>query len=525
MKSIASYILEKLLFPFKHDMLYLVVLWIIMSSPFCFQQLSSGNHIFSVYIALLYYAISYAIVFCLDINKTIGHYLKPLVLIIFMLWSTANFYCLIKYECFLTNDFIQIIRETNPDEAKEYFSTFFTWTECLLIVLLIIACIVLSVVLSRITIKKHTWRWIPACLLFFISIATTYHNPSIIHQYLFSKEFRWQFHFNSVIDLRQHQTHPHIISKDSIHPQYIVTIIGESFSRNHCSLLGYAKKTNPLLQQEDEDQSLIVFNNITSPRAYTTQSFKYLLNTLQLGDKEADKWYDKTNIIEALKNVGYHTSWLSNQYNNKVNGSIPFSYSIISDDSFFTNEDSEGHKYDGALLKYDITTKDQHSHHFIVYHLMGQHEAFKERYPEEFSQFKATDYIQSPEHQREILAAYDNATLYNDFVVKSIIDKYKEKDAVVFYLSDHGLDVFDTDPDFFGHAKATPASTEHCRHIPFMVYVSPTFQDKRPELVKRMREAAHKEFCADKLIYCIMDAAGYRFADNNDVDNYSLFKQ
>ena len=129
------------------------------------------------------------------------------------------------------------------------------------------------------------------------------------------------------------------------------------------------------------------------------------------------------------------------------------------------------------------------------------------------------------EHQREILAAYDNATLYNDFVVKSIIDKYKEKDAVVFYLSDHGLDVFDTDPDFFGHAKATPASTEHCRHIPFMVYVSPTFQDKRPELVKRMREAAHKEFCADKLIYCIMDAAGYRFADNNDVDNYSLFKQ
>ena len=474
---------------------------------------------------MLFYAISSLIVLLLDFNHIISRCLKPLVLILFSLWSTINFYCLLKYECFLTNDFIQIISETNPDEAREYFSTFFTWTEYLLIVILIITCVILSVVLSRIKIYKLAWRWIPACLLLLISIAAICHNPSIIQQYLFSKEFRWEFHFNSLVDLKQHQTHPHIISSNSIHPQYILTIIGESFSRNHSSLYGYAKKTNPLLQLEVDNQSIIVFNNVLSPRAYTTMSFKYLLNTLQLGDKESDKWYDTTSVIEAMKNAGYHTSWISNQYNNKVNGSIPFSYSIISDDSFFTNEDSKGRRYDGALLKYDIITQNQHSHHFIVYHLMGQHEAFKERYPKEFSQFKAKDYMQSPKHQREILATYDNATLYNDFVVKSIIDKYKDKDAVVFYLSDHGLDLFDTDPNFFGHAKATPASTEHCRHIPFIVYVSPTFKDKRPVLVKRMREAAHKDFCTDKLIYCIMDVAGYRFADNNDVENYSLFKQ
>ncbi len=524
MKSLAKSILQKLLFPFKHDMLYLVVLWITLSSPFCYQQITLRNYVYVVYIALLFYAISSLIVLLLDINHIISRCLKPLVLIIFSLWSTINFYCSLKYECFLTNDFIQIIRETNPSEAKEYFTTFFSWIEYLLIAMLLILCIVFSVVISRITIKKYSWRWIPACVLFFISIVSICHNPDTINQYLISNELKWEFKFNSVVDLRQHLTHPHLISSDSIHPNFIVIIIGESYSRNHSSIYGYTKDTNPLLQREVNNHSLIVFDKIKSPYAYTTKAFKYLLNSFQLGEENKKQWYDTINIIEVMKNVGYHTLWLSNQYNNKVNGSIPYSYSIISDESLFMNKDSKKHKYDSALSNIDIT-KYEKSYNFIIYHLMGQHESFKERYPSEFSHFKASDYMSYPEHQREILASYDNATLYNDFVIKTIIDKYRDKNVVIFYFPDHGLDLFDTDPNFFGHAKATSASTEHCRQIPFMVYVSPSFQQQKPNLIKRMREAVHKDFCTDKLIYCIMDVAGFQFADNNDVDEYSLFQQ
>ncbi len=108
--------------------------------------------------------------------------------------------------------------------------------------------------------------------------------------------------------------------------------------------------------------------------------------------------------------------------------------------------------YDGSLVGKDAV---HNGNKCVFYHLMGQHEAFQSRYPKAFERFKAKDYLTFPEHQREVLAAYDNATLYNDYVVSSIIDLYKDKDAVVFYFSDHALDVFDTDPDFFGHAKMT----------------------------------------------------------------------
>ena len=58
-----------------------------------------------------------------------------------------------------------------------------------------------------------------------------------------------------------------------------------------------------------------------------------------------------------------------------------------------------------------------------------------------------------------------------------------------------------------------------------MVYLSPLYQQLRPELTERIRNAVNKEFCTDKFIYAAMDAAGLKFADNDDVAKYSLFSE
>ena len=101
---------------------------------------------------------------------------------------------------------------------------------------------------------------------------------------------------------------------------------------------------------------------------------------------------------------------------------------------------------------------------------MGQHGAFAERYPIAYNKFKSTDYNRKiGKEQKTMIAEYDNATLYNDFVVNSIIDKYKNNDAIIFYLSDHGLDIFDTDLNYCGHAKHTPKSEQIGKSIPFVV--------------------------------------------------------
>ena len=56
-----------------------------------------------------------------------------------------------------------------------------------------------------------------------------------------------------------------------------------------------------------------------------------------------------------------------------------------------------------------------------------------------------------------------------------------------------------------------------------MVYISPIYQQLRPELAARIKNATKKEFCTDKLIYAVMDAVGLKFTDNNDVEKYSPF--
>ena len=104
-------------------------------------------------------------------------------------------------------------------------------------------------------------------------------------------------------------------------------------------------------------------------------------------------------------------------------------------------------------------------------------------------------------HQRDVLASYDNATLYNDYVVNTIMDLYKYEDAVVFYFADHALDIFDTNPDYFGHAKMNEKSQAIGKRIPFVIYVTSVFQNHHAEMVDRMKSAVNTPFNTDKLIY------------------------
>ena len=64
---------------------------------------------------------------------------------------------------------------------------------------------------------------------------------------------------------------------------------------------------------------------------------------------------------------------------------------------------------------------------FIVVHLLGTHMSYQYRYPPEFERF--TDRRGAPAHvtdaQLPTYNSYDNAVLYNDFVVSSLIKRLR----------------------------------------------------------------------------------------------------
>ncbi len=517
--AILALLKEKLLFPFKQDWFYFLLLWVLIALPNCYSQL--GHPTYAVYLAMMYYIITYIIVVVLNLFQKIARVLKPIVFILTTLLSILNLYCYHVYGCLLSNDFIQIVAATNPDEAKEYFDTFISWEQVALFFSIIVLSIVIAILLPKIQKVSLGKIWIVAGGMLLISICAIWRNSGIIQEEFVDKE-RWTFNFEEVVDLKNHPTHPQIEECDSIHPSRIIIILGESFSLNHSSLYGYKRNTNPLLKKQVEDGNLFVYKQVTSPCSSTTAAFKYLLNTYQIGHEDGFPWYEHTNIIEVMKIAGYYTAWISNQSEKGMFDNLPSGHAQLCDEKFFLENEKKSDRCDGGLIgKESAKTRGKN---VVFYHFMGQHEKFEERYPHDYEQFNGKDYEECPEHQRKILAAYDNATLYNDFVVNSIMDRYKEQDAVVFYFSDHGLDLFDTDPNYFGHAKATEESQAQGKKIPFMIYVSPVFQELHPDKIEKMKSAMNKLFCTDKFIYAVMDVAGYRFVNNNDVEKYSIFQ-
>ena len=517
-KGFFGVIKETLLYPFKKDLVYFLILWILIALPNCYSQRNSIGY--AVCLAMMYYIMAYVADVVLNLFHWVAKVLKPIVIVLATLVATLNLYCYIVYDCLLSNDFIQIIGATNPNEAKEYFDTFITWRHIVVLILVLAMSIFIAVMIPKMQKLKLGKSWIIASGMLLVSVAVICLKLGIIKEEFADKE-RWNLNFEEVVALRNHLTHPQLTESDSIHTSHIVIILGESFSSNHSSLYGYGKNTNPLLAEQARKGNLFVFKNVKSPCTHTTKAFKYLLNTYQIGQESEHPWYESTNLIEAMKNAGYYTAWISNQSEKGMFDNIPSGHARLCDESFFLENETDTKRLDGKLIG-KASAKTQNKS-MVFYHLLGQHINFQERYPREYDNFKGTDYTTYAEHQRDVLAYYDNATLYNDFVVNAIMDLYKEQDAVVFYFSDHALDIFDTDPDYFGHARQTEASQKQGRIIPFIVYVSPLFQELHSEKVERIKASVNKPFCTDKFIYAVMDVTGYRFANNDDVQKFSLF--
>ncbi len=521
MKAAALFLLEKLSAPFKQDFPCLIILWGIILLPHCYNQISRGDYVYCIYIALLFYLASYLIVFIADLLRPIRTFILSIIFTAATIVCVLNMFCLITYGSLLSNKLVNVLAETNLDEAMEFFSAFITWKHWLIFILFIIACVAFFHFIITKKAKKKKSKLLLGSSLFCLSLTATLYNPQAYREYI-QNGGEWITKFEGRIDLTQHLANAIISSTDSIHPKYVVLILGESFSRNHCSLYDYKKRTNPLLTDLMKKGNLIAFDHITSPTTHTTTTFRYLLNTYLIGDEQKTKWYESTTLIEVFKKAGYYTRWISNQNEKGIYDNVPSGHSKLCDQSLFLEKDNKGKKYDEGLLSVN-TNNNTDSSQFIIYHLMGQHEAFQQRYPKEYDIFKSNDYQNCPESQRKTLAAYDNATLYNDFIVYSIINKYQKEDAIIFYLPDHGIELYDTDPDYFGHATASPQSISHCQEIPFMIFYSQQYKDHSSIKVEQMKKSLHYNYCADKLIYTIMDAAGYKFAHNNDVEKYSLF--
>ncbi|GAA6903902.1 hypothetical protein AOH251_14890 [Helicobacter pylori] len=304
----------------------------------------------------------------------------------------------------------------------------------------------------------------------------------------------------------------------------VVLVIGESASRNFMQLYGYNAPNNPLLselanerERERESNNLFVFSDTISKEAHTSEVFESLLN---YSDAETTKpWYHYHNMIDIFKRSHYETFWLEKQIidqwgitQNLVSNRSKNRYYILGDYGAY---DEELAKFYSKNVQSRLKSKN-----FIVFHLIGSHSWYADRFPKSFAKFKPNDLDFSNLHassdrDKQIVTDYVNSLYYNDAVLNGIFNLFKDKDAIVFYLSDHAQDMFESGPTY-GH-RCSKAGLE----IPFMIYVSDIFKEKHPEKVKLIKNALNKPFMSDDLIHSLLPLVGIHTKD--EVESKNLF--
>lgn len=509
---------------YKKDILYFVLLFILLSITDAYYHFINSLYLNCLYNVICAYGVSTIICFillCIN-NKIICKFLRFSILIFLLLYAIINFYSIAFTLVPLDNGVISLILSTNIIETSEFIKSYIPIEHIITLIIVIVGIFFISnrkVCLNAPNVIK---------ILSYIFVFTILIQIVIPHSRKgqpYGRILRIFTYNRTVVftpDLTQYKNHPSLKPTMDVHPENIVVIIGESFAKTHSSLFGYNKETNPLLQVHQKDSNLFVFQNVKSPATQTIEAFKAIMNTYSY-TRHGKEWYECLTIPESFKTIGYKTIWISNQSQYGAHENISTRFAQLCDTVIFTQKSIFDKHYDEELIHY-LTEQPKVNELFIL-HLWGQHSSYSERYPEKYNVFTENDYMELPLHQRKNVSEYDNATLYNDFVVDSIINIFKEKEAIIFYFPDHGEDIYFSDTNYCGHGiKANVQSDSIGKDIPLMIYTSPEFKDKFPQQIEKIQNSTNREFNTEDIIFSLIDISGYKFKENDQVERFSLFK-
>lgn len=276
----------------------------------------------------------------------------------------------------------------------------------------------------------------------------------------------------------------------SFNQDVTVIVIGESLHRGRMGLYGYTRDTSPLLSSIKEE--LFIYENATTPEVYTVES---LSKAFFVTDEK-----NHCSLPNLVQMSGIETWWISNQPRYGVFESRISLMANKVKNKAFINNNYGGYLADNLLVYDDaivpwlekaLEGSSGDKKKVIFIHLMGNHIDYKKRYPSKFEKFKEVPDFWPHKigpSEADIINAYDNSILYNDYVIYSFIEALKKSHLKIslLYFSDHGDDVYDYNQDIFGHTHYYDSPAMH--RIPFIVWSSQS-RSTYKSLEKQMGDA------------------------------------
>lgn len=441
-------------------------------------------------------------------------YRFSLILLSFLVFIKLAFYY--NFDAQLSASAFYLFFETNTNESSEFLKFYITTP---LIILFLILFFVTFFFIFNSKIKfRYSFSVGKRILLlmisgaFFALIYWKFSNENILYK-AYSSYYEYK-KFKELIknDLAQEKSKfiTDVTSKKS--EQTYVIIIGESTSKTHMQIYGYARKTTPNLFKIKD--SLLVFTDVITPHTHTISALDKILTLKSLTNPNKK---ENASVVQLANQAAFYTYWISNQRPIGMNESIPSLIGKAAKNTIFTNsKDYTNDVYDTKILpelKKALQNK-KHTKKIIFIHLMGTHSGYKNRYPKEYNIFKGTKNIKTTNTSNLAIRRinqYDNANLFNDFIVSEIIKQVQAENtnSYVLYFSDHGDEVYDS-LDFCGHNEWRGTKSMH--EIPFIVWLSKKYKYENPN-TKNWKKYTHRRILLDDFIHSFAELSNIKFSE------------
>lgn len=501
----------------------------------------------------------------------IRRWIRAFFYIIAYCTSLTDLFCWVKFQSTLNPSMLLLVGETDEREASEFFSSYFTSDlifSSVGLLLLVMLIHILTIFLKKVklppaisykvTVAKqiinHSHHILGGVCLVFLgwAIESSAHNKKEMVQ-MFSLDtigsvehelttsdcaqfylpvYRLAFSIFSN-ELASQQVDRLIEAKDkmsvdscSFKSPNIVLIIGESYGKLHSQQYGYFMPTTPRQIKREKSGLLVPFSDVVAPWNLTSFVFKNVFSLHVVGEK--GEWCDYPLFPSLFRKAGYHVTFITNQFLPKAkqavydfSGGFFLNHPELSE-AMFDSRNQQLYRFDRGLLDDYDKNQQQHNtdHNLIIFHLLGQHVKYNQRFPSDRRHFKAEDYEKKRADlngkQRNVLADYDNAILYNDSIVDAIISRFEDKEAIIIYMPDHGEECYEGNRGFIcrNHSAAIDYDLAHYEfEIPFWIFCSYKYAAKHPDIYKEIIGAKNRRFMTDALPHMLLYLAGIHTKD------------
>ncbi len=289
-------------------------------------------------------------------------------------------------------------------------------------------------------------------------------------------------------------------------PRLVVVVVGETARADHFSLNGYARPTNPRLEQRE---GLISFRQFHSCGTSTALSVPCMFSKLTREDFSNSEARNSDNVLDILQRAGVAVLWLDNNSSSKgVADRVPF-------EDFRSPERNpvcDPECRDAGMLSRLPRFIEENSGRdiVIVLHQMGNHgPAYYKRYPKAFEVFKPVCHTNELDQcsVEEISNAYDNAIRYTDDFLDRLINLLQDHDdryaTAMWYISDHGESLGEN--GIYLHGLPYFLAPEAQTRVPSILWLGASVP---PELREAAASRRDQPLSHDNLFDSLLDLVG-----------------